>query len=390
MWPFNRKAGVAPISVAAPWFIPIDWAGRISKPSDVTDKKLWQYYQNVPEFQNVVNYRAKVMAGMQVKAFKGDREVELPDVIAQPNVFQSWPEFFEQLSISKDVFGNALVYTLYGTNVKNTKALYVLPAADFKPELTDALPFQVTSYNELIKHYNVVYNKKNYKFEPSECIHFFDNLDSSTMKGVSKAAVLSQLFENIITSNEGRGLIMGNSALGIISNETEDASGTRPLTATEIKEVQDKFRDYGLKKDKYQFIITSQRLKYQSFGTSMRNLGLFDEVSHGLNAVCNQYGFPAELLLNGVTYENKKEAKKQLYQDSIIPEVNSWLIGLASGLELDVELRADWSHIAVLQDDYESKASVWNTTTMALNRAFTDGVITIDEYRDVLIKANMI
>lgn len=398
--PFKRKQQV--VAVGSPLFIPVSWAQDfLSNALGVNEAKYFEYYCQVPELQAVINYRANCLASMNVKArrIEGDDIDKDPalDLLKQPNDLMSFAEFVRQYSIYRDLTGNSYIYTLYGTTVEKTQALWQIPPFNVTIKAKENVnQFTSTDYKEIINGYEVTIGSKKIIFKPEEVIHFFDSIIQSnkelTLKGVSKIQPLTQLLQNIKVSYEARGIILGNSPLGMITNDSQDAAGTVPLDPKEKKEVQDAMRGYGTSAGKYSYLISSAKLKWQGMASSVTTQH-FDEVTNDLRSICNAYAFPPDLLLAGSTYENIKEAKKQLYQDSIIPQANDFLQGISSGLGLlgrGVELYADFSHIAVLQDDYEKQARTWNVTVMALNKAYADQAITLQQYQDALTKVGLI
>jgi len=398
-----KKKGAIPTSVINPWFISIkDFQRYVIGDKGHDDSKYLKYYETIPELQSVINYRAKCFASMKVKMrnLKTDTEIESDPILTllnQPNVLQSGQEFFRQFSTYKDIFGNDFIYMLFGTDVSKTKALWNLPPIDIEVlSPKDVKIWTATNYAELIKGYKLKIDNKETELTPEEVIHFYDNLiiknDKLNLKGTSKVHALSQTLENIKISYEARGIILGNSPLGIISNESQDASGTVPLNEKDKQEVQSQMRTYGTALEKHSYVITNARLKWQSMATTVTEQH-FKEVTEDMRTICNEYSFPPDLMLAGSTYENIKQAKKQLYQDSIIPEAEDFLSGLSSGLGLidnNKILYPDFSHIAVLQTDYETKARTYNTMVMALSKAFADGAITVQQYTEQLTKIGMI
>jgi phage portal protein BeeE len=212
------------------------------------------------------------------------------------------------------------------------------------------------------------------------------------MKGQSKIKPLTQALENIKTSYEARGIILGNSPMGLLSSGAKDADGIKALSNAEKEQVQKAMQKYGMTKEKYHFLITAQPLLWQAMTTTVTD-SHFKEVNEDLRTVCNAYSFPPDLLVAGTTYENTKEAKKQLYQDSIIPEMTDFLQGLSSALLLPdsgLELYADFSHIACLQTDNKLRADMFNSMVTAYSKAFADGAITIEQYTEALTQIGMI
>lgn len=382
-------------------FIPLDYIQSfLSQYDNVGDNKLLKYYLQTPELQAIINYRAKLFSDMRVIAMKNEKEIEIPflDVLRSPNPLQPFREFAKQCSINKDVFGNVYINPIFGVDKKKTTMLWNMPSqnAEIKkqPELKN--PFQKSTKEEIIKEYIFKFDDLELKYPADEIIHFNDNqikTNKEWLKGHSRIATLSQACENIITAYEVRGILTGNAPLGIITDSTKDPVGFTPMTEQEKKIILEEMRKYGTKAGKYQYIVTRANLDFKSMAINLSNLKLFEEVDNDQSAIADAFSFPVEIFQNNVTFENKKEAKKQLYQDSIIPEANEWLQGLAKELgfhEQGITLIADYSHVQVLQDDMAERSRMWTLAVNALNKAFQDGAITMDEYRDNLTKINIL
>ncbi len=400
---FNKKSSPAVVGGANTTFFPLDFVQQfISNSLELTDDKILKYYLSVPELAAIVNYRARVFADMKVKARKlssgEDVDVPIMEMMKSPNPYQTFRELAQQYSITKDLYGNAYLHPVYAFDRQKSKALYNLPAANAEIEFMDGAapnPFNLTDYSDYVKRYKFKFQGGLIHYNPDEIIHYNDNSvkyeKDKWLKGISRVTQLSQVCENIKTAYEVRGIIQGNSPLGMITNQSTDGMGTVPLLPEDKENIQNELKKYGATKKKYQFIVTSASLRYVSMATSVANLKLFDEVDDDQSAIADAFNFPVELFQNNVTYENKKEAKKLLYQDSTIPEAKVWLDGLNKFFGFnDIELYPDYSHVSVLQEDLERKAKMWNWTVTALSKALADGAMTSEEYRINLEKIGLL
>lgn len=403
-----RKKSATQLNSIEPTFFPLQFIqDYLSDSLSANDLNYIKYYFSVPELQAIVNYRARCFASMKVKVRNANSKEEIEkhpilDLLSQPNPLQVFDEFAKQYLISKDIFGNAFVHPVFGAKRENSRALYNLPAmnADILTVKDNINVFEMTDIKEIVKEYEFYFRGAQLKFVPDEIIHFYDNLifdnqkaDRQWLKGKSKIQPITQPLENIKTAYEARGILSGNSPLGILTNRTKDAQGTTPMLKLDKEQLQEDMQKYGLSKKKWQFIVTSASVEFESMAVNMGNLKLFEEVNADLVTIANAYAFPPDIFRGEVTYENRKESVKQLYQDSIIPEAEEWLSGLSSGLGLldnDIELYPDFSHIPSLQDDYEKKSKTWNWTVTALDKALSVNAITLEEYRNTLGKIGML
>ena len=132
--------------------------------------------------------------------------------------------------------------------------------------------------------------------------------------------------------------------------------------------------------------MTNADLNWQSMATDVGKLKVFDEVDHDFRTIANQFNFPPEILQTDSTYENKTKALVQLYNEAIIPEANEFLQGLANWMGLDVELKADFSHVAALQADLEKRSKSLNWATTSVVKLLEANILSKEEARKEIDK----
>ena len=397
---FSRRQGKKShdITTFDPLFIPVSLTKFISSLGS-GDKKLLDYYLKTPELQAVINYRAKVFSDMVIKARHPESKDErpLPELFTHFNPYQNTKTFLAQTSILKDIFGDVFQHVIGGVTAKqNALGIVNLPPVNAKINTSNRLPFDVTSKDQLILSYEIEYEGMKYKYDPESIIHLTDNQSGFTketiLMGDSKVDALSAVCDNIIIAYEARGTVLSNSAIGLLANETKDGLGSlTDISDPEKKELQNAYKGkYGLSRDKNQLILTNLNLRFQDMSFDMRKLGLIEGLQQELRTICNAYSFPSEIFETQTTFANKEQAQIQLYEIAQT-EANEYLEKLNDYFEFtDIELYANYSHVKILQGDMEKKTRMWNTATMALNRALMDQAITADEYREALIKIGML
>lgn len=384
-------------TIITPTFIPVDWLNTyLAGSSSATDKKFLELYLTVPELQAVINYKATAFADMRIKAVdKEGKEKDIPQlgVFAKPNPLQSFKEFAMQYYVLRAIFGNEFIHPIFGVDPAKTTTMWNLPPmnAEIIPIENNLIVFNQTELEEIIKEYHFEFNSNTIKYQPEEIIHYNDNQirfdDNRYLLGDSKLRPLVQSCENIKSAYEARGVLIQNSALGILSNTTKDADGTTPLLKGDKEQLQEDFNKYGLTKGKWQVIMTNASLQWQSMAVDFGKLKLYEEVDADFRAIANAYGFPPELLqpIAGASLNrgSNAEAKKQLYQDAIIPEANEWLQGLGNFFGLDnISLVADFSHIAVLQEDLKERSIAMNQAATGFDKALAAGFLEIERAKE--------
>ena len=389
---FSRKKSVT-FSTS---FIPLDLiSALVGGGLSANQQKFLELYLQVPELQAIINYKARVFAGMKIRAVnEADEQINIPqlNLFAEPNPLQNFKEFATQYYVLRAIFGNEFIHPVFGNDRLKVQALWNLPPmrAEVIPVENDLIPFNMTKKEELIKGYKFFYNNKEIQYEPDEIIHFNDNQvqfkQDEILLGDSKLRPLVQACENIKAAYESRGVMIQNSALGVLANSGTDQQGSTQLAPKDKEQLQEDFKRYGLTKKKWQVILTNASLSWQSMATDVGKLKVFEEVEADFQTIANAHNFPPEVLQTKGTYENKQKALTQLYQEAIIPEADEWLQGLGNWMGLTVTLKSDFSHIAALQQDKERMSRAINWAATGLSKAVETQLITIQEGQEEMKK----
>jgi len=398
---FNNKSAKSQEVEFSPTFTPLElMSAFLSDGMSANQKKFLTLYLTVPELQAIINYKARVFSGMHIISEDSEgNEKKIPQIglLNKPNPLQNFKEFASQYYILRSIFGNEFIHPVYGGDRTKTQALWNLPAmnAEIIPVSNQLIPFNMTKVEELIKEYKFWYKGQKIIYQPDEVIHFNDNqvqfTDNKILLGDSKIRPLTQACENIKNAYEARGVIIYNSALGILSNETTDADGTADIAVEDKKQLQEGYKGgYGLSKHKNQIILTNAALKWQSMAIDIGKLKLFEEVDSDFRTIANAYSFPPKLLQvkagNSLSESDNDVALRQLYQEAVIPEADEWLLGLSDWMGLDNKLKSDWSHIAVLQIDKERASKSLNWAATGLSKAKESGLIEDAEAKETFKK----
>jgi phage portal protein BeeE len=108
--------------------------------------------------------------------------------------------------------------------------------------------------------------------------------------------------------------------------------------------------------------ITNKSAEWTPFGLSVQDLSILTSIPVSRGVIADAYNVPDILFAGseGRTYDNFSEAKKALWQDAIMPEVDNFLEKLSEWLmpqmgEEGDYFAADYDEVAVLQDDMTKK-----------------------------------
>lgn len=359
----------------------------------------------LPEVNAVINLSARCLSSGKIKIVdKTAKEVahQYTTLLQDPNWFQPISEFMRQTKIFHDVYGNEFLFMLRPIGMNIVKGLFTLPPNLVECEYLDKQPFFLFNDIPEVKYSIKLANNQKMTLAHEDIIHLNDNrvsissaMDKNLLLGESKLKSLAPVISNLFRAYESRGVIMHRrGAVGIISNENKDAIGsTIPLGDDEKKDVQEGFSNYGLRPDQYQYILTSLPLKWQPIELDPRKLGLFEETAEDFSKIMDAFGIPQEMFVRteGATYENQNQARKSLYENSVIPEAQEWIGAINQSLFEDDTAKAivDYSHLPIFQEDLKVTTDIMNTRVSYLSRLLADNAISIEEYREELFKVGI-
>jgi phage portal protein BeeE len=372
--------------------------------------KVLNSFLTVPELNAIINLNASSFSNGVMKVVDNSGKEIASDpvnkILRNPNWFQGQKEFMRQTKLFHDIYGNEYLYIFFPKGFEpqsSLKALYTLPPNLVEPEIDDKeQPFFFFKPDQPPKiTYNVVAPNTNKKFPLSEetIIHLTDNKvhveklsGKSVVEGTSKIKALAAPIKNIKMAYESRGIILKyRGALGILSNGSSDRTGHIPIGDDEINEIQNKYLQYGGLDGQFQVIITNANLKWQQMAVSPDKLGLFQETEEDFNKMLDTYNVPSELFVRqkGATFENRRQAEKNFYQNNVIPYANEFCGALNNAIFPDNDSRKiviDYTHLPIFQEDLKLRAETVSTMVNALSKMLLDSVITVDEYKIELSK----
>lgn len=374
------------------WFYPIS-----SSSINFGSFDYLKQFQEIPELNAIINIRARAISSWDLKIVSkatgkevGNNET-LVKILRNPNWFQAQSEFWRQSSLYRDIYGNEFIYFLTPTGMPNSyKGMFALDPSSIKIKYTgDKAYFTETDKN--IEYVYVFPGGETLNLELSNTIHLNDNrVDPlNFLNGTSKMQSLAGPLENIRKAYEKRNIVL-RMPVGIMSNNQDDAIGQAiPMDADEKKDVKHKIMTRGAFP-----IITDLNVKYNAMAINAQNMGLFEEVREDTTKICDAYGVPYEMLgsQKGVTFSNLKEAKKQFYEETVIPDAQEKVDALNQQLGTEGkswELQADFKHLPIFSEDVKDRAESLDKLVTALSKAYADQAITLEQYQSELKKLGL-
>lgn len=299
---------------------------------------------------------------------------ELYDLIQQPNRLQTKDEFIQESLMFLLLTGNSYVngYRALGMG-DQIRELNNLPSQFMEIEGGDmANPIKAYWYQE-------IYNTK---FEPKDIMHV--RYPNPKGEGVDRLYGLSplQAGNNALQSSnntyDAKGNIIKNHGVsGILTSNSE-----RGLTAEQGQKMQDAWEAKNSNPKKFgRTLVTSAQMQFIQMGLSPTDLQLIESGIIDLRTLCNIYSVPSQLFndVSGTTFNNMAAAKKSLYTEAVMPNLNLWLNNFNNWFVYSwskVEnknycVKPNYESIEVLQADQKLEAEkdkiVTETITNVLN-----------------------
>lgn len=368
-----------------------------------------KFFMNVPEVNAILNLRARAAGNLKIKVVDKDGKPmptpadKIIDTIESGNYFQTKQDVFAQTSLFKDIFGREFLYLAQNFGIRDFNGIFTLPPAMVAMQAdsrqSEIYPFYM--YKDMPKQIKYKYkhfDNRLYDLDVNNLVHTADNdVDITSVldvyQGCSKLDSLQAPIENIIAAYEARNvLIVNRGAIGILSNAARDGiGGVAPMDKSERQRVQDAYSKYGLTKRQWQIIITNLSLSWQQMAIDVDKLKLFDETREDTLKICDEYGTPYELLssVRNTTFDNKKEAQRQWYRDTIIPEANIRIAAINRKYgfrEKGFMLVPSFDHLPIFEEEKRLRAQTLGQMVTALSKALEDNAITIETYKEELKK----
>lgn len=361
-----------------------------------------QAYNRCPPLKSIIGKRAKAFNSGELQILNTNTGnfatgmKSLKDKLKRPNVLQSGDQFFAQHNIYLDIFGYCPVLIIRPSGMEEEiSSLWNLPPWLFDIDYTSKW-LQQTRIEGIYKKYFMFWNGEKIELDMKNVHFVFDDgigteCDTNLTIPDSRLISLEYPVSNIIACYKSRNtLITKRGAIGILSNEAKDGdAGSIPMKPGEKDSIQKDFAKYGLTGQPYQIIITDAQLKWQQMGFATKDLMLFEEIEDDINRLCDAYGYPAPLIARGkdTTFNNQKQARKDLIENTIIPEAdsrNEQFSRILFGDESNYSITRDYSKLTVFQEDEKLKAESRLAVNNACEKEYKNGLITKNDWRERL------
>lgn len=376
------------------YFIPL-----LSNARTFDNNDLKKDFEEIPELNFIVNLKARMKGMMKydvvsIRTGESQPESKIYKLLANPNWFQTFQEWNEQGSIFLDLYGNEYIYVNYpvGFGFDNAKALFTLPGHLVTAKAADSRPFYQVLEPQI--DYKFQWGQQEFEISQENIIHINTNRVNMTpdnwVTGQSVFNSCKPALNNLRSAYESRGVIIENrGAEGVLKNPVGN-QGALPLSEGDKKEIEMRLARYGDMRNQSRVIVTNQDLQWVQMGKNNPvQLGLFQEVEEDTYKLCDAAGIDQDLLSfsKGATFENKRHGERRTFENTIIPENLRRLGALESAFgmrEKGLALVGRFHHLSVFAESEKEKAESLDLVTGSLSQMLADGVITIEEYRQIM------
>ena len=287
-------------------------------------------YSRNPLINQVINKIAQTCAGLPLTYGNSQEEA----LIKKPNQQDFKSEYFEKIVISLLSTGNAFLFSEdYISGLP--KESYVLRTQDLDP-----------NFGEFNIPFNYDYDAGNGYFKtilPNELVHIklpnvIDNGQDSFW-GVSPIRALKRVYDTSNDIFEAQAHIFKNKgATGIVSS----SDSMMPLTPNQQEELDRTYKNRLGGVSNYNAIKTvAAPIQYTKIGENPKDLLMGETTKDFLRIICSSFGVDSALFNDpdNKTYSNREEAKKDYYNDVIMPLMNKILeaINYSYGMNLQVD-----------------------------------------------------
>jgi HK97 family phage portal protein len=373
MWPFSKYKTISQHQLQQIAVNP-----NVGMPIIVDDnlkayiKKGYQYNAMIYAIINVIT-RAAAAVDWNVLDSK-DETVEdnwLTALIDQPNPYQGTGEFIENMLGYKLLTGNTYIHGVQDS--QNISELWILPS-----QFTRIIASSQPEGDNMVLGYKIEgWGYQSVSIPAQDMLHLkYWNPDWSSraqqlygMSPIQASRNVMQQSNDSYTANQRAFQNMG--AEGML---TLDEGGT--VTKEQLEQLKSQFRQKATGPDNFKkILVNTAKWKWLQFGASPSDLKVLQAQKSSMRDLCNIWGLSSVLLNDpdNKTYANVKDARKSLYHEVVLPELqsfrdefNRWIAD--TGLHLDF----DTSSIDALAEDLQKKVS-WlkdaNWLTMNEKRA---------------------
>ena len=311
-----------------------------------TREQIKTAYETIAPVMGIVNYIAdnvgEVSRYFELKDLKTDEYVEkhwILDLLRRPNDRFTRRKFFSAWAVNKCIFGDATVYApIEPGKDRNVAEMYIIPG--------QRIAIDRGGYDKPFRGVQIVGANGKIELEGKVFQSFDYNLDDTSFYGTSKIAAAATYLTIMQDSMARQATALKNG--GTANIITPAASSSVPPLASWLDDMEQKVNK---KSNVNKNVTLKTAIDVHALGNKPIDLDILSSHKDAINVLCFVYKVPVDLYLGQAKYENAKEAKKTIYEQTAIPMCNEFGEDFIHYLGLDdqYQLSIDTDKIEVLK-----------------------------------------
>jgi len=312
-------------------------------------------------------------------------------LLERPNYSQNRNQFLTQVIYTTMLYSHCVCIQPRPEGFNTSDSIWVLPAGEVTIEwITEPLYNSIYNVDAMDLVKSIRFCGKTIPKDQCFIISDLTYFATSNIIPESRLKYLTSVINNLAVNLKARGKMM-NSPMGILSQTAEGNGGSIGLKKEDRRRLQEEFtNNYGFDEGQSKIMIADQ-VSWQQMGYAIAQMQFVELAKEDINIFCEVFGYPAELTAQ---YGNKnvserKEAKKELYNENIIPfaqhlyqQLTEYIIGKDSNIAYHV----DFGHIGALQADAKEEAETRAKDVTSLSLGLQNGLYTYGEVCAILNK----
>jgi len=351
-------------------------------------------YNYCPPLQFIIGKRAKALTRGEIiavnpqtrEAIKSPAFIKDMQLLNKPNKYQSRNEFISMIETFICTYGVCYIYKLIPIGFKDAEAFIIIPnsciTAIYKSNVNI---FDTTQ--SIIDYYQVTIYGYTFTLRGDDAKLIHEVRDSVintnlALQPKSRLDTLQYPIKNIVASLESRNQIITHRGAEIVlSPKTGDQAAIMSVMSPEEKQaIQDDYKQYGSLQDQWHTLITRIPMDATNISRTVQQLGLFEGENADTRSLAQAYELPVPLLSIPDTnkYSTYQEAKKEFYDDAMIPEsqvICDTLDVLFNSISKGYSFYFDYSNLSCMQISEKAKADSLKVMVEAMVAAEAAGYI---------------
>lgn len=307
---------------------------------------------------------------------------EVKKLLANPNYYQGFNEFFSLLVLYKRLFGEAIIDATTPIKIGEAKkpdSLYLLSPQYISIKTTKEQDFRTNIIEQYIFDCKER-NKKILEIDPDKILHLkevnpnFKN--NQFLFGESRYAGAYRNIESIIEGYGAKVNLYKNGPRLIITGKSQGEFASMGKSE-DIKTVQEAMKKYGAGADKYNNLITDVPLDVTNASLNVGQMQILPNNQSDFDRLCDAQGIDSKIFSKEAKFEDKRSALKDFYNNAFRSEIDSTVN------DIQTYLQRWWPDLNDLTPNYSQISEIVQANNEESERLLKDaekGLMTRNQY----------